>query len=683
MVAASCKSLPSLVLRFAVLSKHREQRYPLALLSFLLVLFIIASKRRGQPEPVPPQSPSSLRVKRDPPSLCTFAIIASSFHTVQQVRSTIDSVHSLQLPTTITHVVHFSSHNVPEIALLTDNYHRIASRRLYDDPVTALTTPLHASGNHTGVEVEIGSQGKPSTLWLVAGTVISPAALQWLSGAYAAYAHRPDVAAFALDTVSPVTRQVQKYESASSPMLSSMDHEEHAWKVVDMERLSSNSAFIYRSCPKISAILLNTVNVSPHFRPWALFAEWLQLRRGDWYRFPSGLGVDDTPFGMSAVPHRNWTRASWNVWLSKFLHEYQLGVVYPILGNDGQTVLAVNDHVQTGGAFPKTPTKHKLLKTTAGMRFEEDIVTLTGSGKSPEQEYFSKETVKRIVDVAKAQDGVISFTMVNKVFLETARSWLCNVDVGGFRPTGLVWAVTDYESYEALKDVPETTTVWLNEVKGGKETGHDFGNPGYWKLMLERTALITEILNEGVGVFAFETDAIWLESPFRYIQQLIDEEADMVGTINTRMEVSGNFFYLHPTLATRRLWGEITGEFEKAYGNAHLEDKNASSWTYIENDQSLLTKLVLRNETWRARYPVNLITLDMEKFVDGRWYDTEGGFYSSARARRPVVINNNFVIGVDKKTERAKSFGHWFWDEKKLRCDRPAVKRALTVRTKR
>lgn len=680
MVAASCKSLTSLVLRLVALGKSQEQRYALVLLSSLLLLFIIASRPRGQPETASPRSSPSLGAKRYPTSLSTFAIIVSAFHTVEQVRLTIDAIRSLRLPTTTTHIVHFSSHNVPEIASLTNNYHRIASRRLYDDPVTALTTPLHTSSNPTDVEVEVRSKGKQNlTLWIAAGTVISPAALQWLSGAYAAYAHRPDVAAFALDTVLPVTRQVDKHKSASSPILSSMDHEEHAWSVVDMEKLSSNSAFIYRSCPKISAILLNTVNVSPHFRPWPLFSEWLQLRRGDWYKFPSGLGVDDTPFGMSAVPHRNWTRASWNVWLSKFLHEYQLGVVYPILGNDGQLAIAFNDYMKPGGAFPKTTTKHKLLKRIDGMRFDEEIVTLTGNGQSPKEGYFSKDTIQRIVNVAKSQDGVISFSMVNKVFLETARSWLCNVDVGGFRPTGLVWAAADYESYEALKNVPGTTTIWLDEVKGGKQTGHNFGNPGYWKLMLERTALITEVLNEGVGVFAFETDAIWLENPFTYIQQVIDEEADMVGTINTRMEVSGNFFYLHPTLATRRLWREITSEFEKAYGKAQLEDKNASSWTYIENDQSLLTKLVLRNETWRARYPVNLIALDMEKFVDGRWYDAEGGFYSSARARRPVVINNNFVIGVDKKTERAKSFGHWFWDEKKLRCDLPAVKRALTV----
>lgn len=171
-----------------------------------------------------------------------------------------------------------------------------------------------------------------------------------------------------------------------------------------------------------------------------------------------------------------------------------------------------------------------------------------------------------------------------------------------------------------------------------------------------------------MGVFAFETDAVWFEDPMVYVQELVGEEADIVGTINTRMEVSGNFFHLRPTLATRRMWDEVTREFKKAYDGAKLEKKAAGSWTYIENDQSLLTRLVLRNDSWRQGYPLTFLTLDMERFADGRWYKPQEGFYKSARARKPVVVNNNFVIGVGAKTQRAKKWGHWFWDERKEKC---------------
>ena len=413
----------------------------------------------------------------------------------------------------------------------------------------------------------------------------------------------------------------------------------------------------YRLLPSegASAILMNSAT---HLSVWDTFSEWLLLRRSDWYKYPSGPGVDETPLGMSKLPESNWTRASWNVWFSKFLAEYRLAVLYPTVR------LSALDEKDL---YTGEPT----------FNLGEDLSVLDGGGHEVNDVSVKGETLREIVELGRQQGGVISFTMVNKVFLETAHSWVCNVDVGGFRPKGLLWAVTDEETREVLSEVPDSHTILLDEVKGGKETGHEFGNPGYWKLMLERTALIGDILRSGIAVFAFETDAIWLEDPQPWIDELVRQDADIVGTINTRLEVSGNFFYLRPTLPTRKLWDEIVTEFGKAYKAASFEKKKADSWTYIENDQSLLTKLVLRNETWRRSYPLSFLTLDMDKFADGRWYKPEEGFYKSARAREAVVINNNFVIGVDEKTTRAKKWGHWFWDEGTETCLEDVVRKAV------
>lgn len=427
------------------------------------------------------------------------------------------------------------------------------------------------------------------------------------------------------------------------------DHDNTVWK----ETVVSGDAFLYQLCVGGAAFVPNWAG---HMDVWGTFAEWLRLRRADWYRYPEGGGVDGTPLGMSALVERNWTRAAWNVWFSKFMTEYGLYAVYPgkVMARHGR--MDFGRDMKLGELFEGNGTFDIPIEA---QRFK-------GNGELGGEGKFA--AVGDIVELGRRQGGVVSFTMVNKVFMDTAKSWLCNVDVAGFRPRGLVWAVTDAETKEALQRVEGTAVVLLDEVKGGKETGHEFGNPGYWKLMLERTELIGEILRNGVAVFAFETDAIWLEDPEPYINELVQQDADIVGTINTRMEVSGNFFYLRPTLATRRLWDEIVTQFDRAFKNAHFEKKEASSWTYIENDQSLLTKLVLRNETWRRSYPLSFLTLDMERFVDGRWYTPEEGFYTSKRAREPVVINNNFVIGIEEKTARAKKWGHWFWDEKEEKC---------------
>lgn len=486
-----------------------------------------------------------------------------------------------------------------------------------------------------------------------AGTIVAQGALVWLWEARRMLGGRVDVAGFALDGARVRVKGPG------------------GWQILE----GGEGPFLYRLCIGGTAFMPNW---GPDLDVWGVFREWLALRRGDWYKYPGGLGVDDTPLSMGTAPERNWTRAAWNVWFSKFINEYELSVLYPNLLKT--QVLAMHPEHDRSRDVRLAPDEFRSFyphSSADAFKVTEEPPQYDATGRLVAEAKFKRENVDLIAKRGLEQGGVVSFTMVNKIFLDTAHSWLCNVDVAGFRPKGLVWAVTDEETRAVTLAIDGTHTVLLDEVQGGKETGHEFGNPGYWRLMLERTTLIGEILNRGIAVFAFETDAIWLEDPAPYIQQLVNENADIVGTINTRMEVSGNFFYLRPTLATRKLWNEITRQFEAAYKSARFEKKLASSWTYIQNDQSLLTNLVLRNETWRRNYPLSFLTLDMERFTDGRWYTPEKGFYTSDRARKPVMINNNFVIGVAEKTARAKKWGHWFWDERNRQCLDDVVRKAV------
>lgn len=565
------------------------------------------------------------------PNRLSIVIIASAEDKLSDVQFTYSSVVSADRNAYV-QLAHFTNTPDPDFAALVPIYRQISSRRPYDNPLLAL------------------SSDSPPTLLITAGTIVAPRALQWLDAARKIYAGRPDVAAFSLDAAIPMLRNRDSSESAP-------DHDPAAWRPVDP--LAPNDAFIFRTCPHATTIMFN--NQRPHFQPWHTFYEWITARRSIAFRFPSGSGIDNTPLSMAGLTERDWTPGRWNVWFSQFLHQYHVGVVYPNVGG----ALVKNEKMLPSGAFPLTT---QMYRGRGDWKLGEDIPTYLGSGRLVPLSYFSSETIANIVDLGKKQQGVISFTMVNKHFIDMSHSWLCNVDVPGFRPKGLVWVTTDAESYRAFRAYDNSKTIRLDEIKGGKDTGHDFGNPGYWKLMLERTELITEILNQGIAIFAFETDAIWLEDPMPYIEKLLAVDADMVGTINSRFEVSGNFFYLRPSLPTRRLWIEITNRFHDAYENAKFKDKKPDSWTYIQNDQSLLTNLVLRNSSWRGAHPLTFMTLDLEKFVDGQWYDAKKGIYSTKRAQNPVVINNNFVIGTNAKITRAKKHGHWFWDDKKKIC---------------
>lgn len=502
-------------------------------------------------------------------------------------------------------------------------------------------------------------------------TEVAPTYYAWLRDARRAYGDRPDVAGYSLESALVIRR------AASS-----------SWEPLPVKEMGSGS-FMYQALPGVGAF---SPQDSQDVSVWSTFAVWLTARASNWFRFPTvppHLVQPTSPFQGS-----NATRAHWSAWFSAFVRDYNLYVVYPPASLEG--VLAVGHRVDSrrfsmliaSGATAGAPATKALHSAALGsvsvpatpLRWTVHGHLASGldggGGVVDGSSLLSLAKVDEMVATARAAGGVLSMTVVNEVFLETAQSWLCNVDGGGFRPTNVVWATTDKASRDALSRVVGTNTVYLDEMRGGKSTGHDFGNPGYWRLMLERTALLSALVHRGVRVFAFETDQVWLEDPTPYIASRLAEGADMVGTINTRDEISGNFFYLRPTLQTRRLFDEIVRRFVDAYVSARLNKKSATSWTYIENDQSILTKLVLRNQTFQSAYPMRFETLDQERFVDGRWYVPEEAFYTSPAARQPVVINNNFIIGVEKKTLRAKQWGHWFLRDDGT-CDNAVVAKAV------
>ena len=271
--------------------------------------------------------------------------------------------------------------------------------------------------------------------------------------------------------------------------------------------------------------------------------------------------------------------------------------------------------------------------------------------------------------------------------------------------------------------------IRLSGVGGGQATGADgtpggrgdsFGAPGYWQLMLERTLLLSQLLDRGVGVLLFETDQVWMGNPMPDVLRLVSggcsadavrhpptagdggagpasalpigvpvRRADLVGTTNTRNEIMGNFLFLRPTLATRRLWSEVSIQFAAVYKRHKLARRRSSRALDIDNDQSLLTDLATRSRKqrrWTSTHPAaRVCVLPRNKYVDGRWYDAYSAsgkshafriHYRGSAAAAPVVINNNFIVGIPAKMSRAKRYGHWFVSSAGV-CDAQAVHRAV------
>lgn len=411
-----------------------------------------------------------------------------------------------------------------------------------------------------------------------------------------------------------------------------------------------DEVFLYQNLPFVAAFSPVDSEV------WRAFQRWFAAHRAEWFLWPTVVGAKDKK--DSAWGHyRGTSRAHWTLWFSRFCAEYNIYTVYP----------------RSHRPEPLPPVgRASALPPLSRFSFE---------GKKVEtNEQISAANLDKIIELGRRQGGSVSLTVVNSAFVETARSWICNVDVAEIRPPGVVWITTDDTAYDALREVSNAQTVRMTEFRGGQaRAGTSYGTPGYWLLMLERTQLISAILERGIGVFAFETDQIWLRDPVPFVQRLIHsgDEVDVVGTLDSRHEIGGNFLFLNPTLATRRVWREVCRRFEKAYKASKMEGHTSRFRRYMENDQSTLTKLIFFDEQFKSRNPVVFRALDTELFVDGRWYDSKSKEYTSARSQSPIVVNNNFLVGIENKKKRASEHGHWFVKSDGKTCDNLLVKRAV------
>nr|ATE86699.1 galactosyltransferase II [Gracilariopsis lemaneiformis] len=331
-----------------------------------------------------------------------------------------------------------------------------------------------------------------------------------------------------------------------------------------------------------------------------------------------------------------------------------------------------------------------------------------------------KSVLRRIAEFARSRGtSSISFTLATGAFLETTLSWLCNVAVLEIAPPAMVIVTSEEKVANALTEfmskhptLGQGTLIIAMDgaVKAITEADSPdkalrYGTAGYWMLMLQRTFLLRDLLDHGVSILHFETDQVWLSDPMPYIQHELKFESgsdsmiedyrypDMVVTRSAH-EIAGNFFYLRPSVSTRQLISTLVDRFYLSHKTS--VESLITRWRKrfsIANDQSLLTVLVLQTD-WlhRRRFPkVKYKVLNPELFVDGRWFwdfeDVEGRrvekrkYYTSESSLYPVILNNNYIEGVETKKSRAQRFGFWFvkerqGEEEDWTCDAEAVRQA-------
>lgn len=291
----------------------------------------------------------------------------------------------------------------------------------------------------------------------------------------------------------------------------------------------------------------------------------------------------------------------------------------------------------------------------------------------------SNEDLEVISAFASKNGNSITLVVVTHAYLELTLSWICNVQVGGFMPKGLIFLTSEAKTYEILKEIPNTETVLVNSLNGGnEETGTEYKTPGYWRLMLDRTILISNLLRMDIDVFLVETDSVWLRDPMHTISNytMQQESPEILGIMQSDRNINGGFLYVRSTIGTKYLYRYIEGSFKREFIRQGMDKVTSPSYRKgIKNDQTYLTHILFHDKSFQSKYKIKFQPLDANKFVFGNWYE-KNTFYG-VNAISPTVVNNNFIIGIDNKVARARRFGHWFLDDKTKKCSGAKVEAAI------
>lgn len=372
---------------------------------------------------------------------------------------------------------------------------------------------------------------------------------------------------------------------------------------------------------------------------WRTFLRWFSAQASDWYLRPTTLGEPNSTEMFWSEFNSNLI-SSWGYWLTLFCRTYEVSILYP--GEKKSTFIP-------GDNLPN------LCPVRLLSRF-----SYNGSLILEKHSQIPFKYLQQLLHFASTNDGVVSLTLITDAYIEIAKNWICNVDVAGFRPPGLVWIVTDDVAFKEMRTISGTKTIHLSELQGGKNAPI-FGTPGYWLLMLERTYLIRDLINYGCTVFLFETDQVWLRYPFSHMSHLSHGSSiDLIGALDGMSAIGGNLLYINPTITSRKLYFEICRRFEKIYRARKIFNKSENEYTLIQNDQTLLTNLVLYNSKFRSEFPVVFRLLDRELFVNGLWYRGSLSHYLTKRSQSPSLINVNYIKGVKVKVATMKKNNHFF-----------------------
>ena len=226
-------------------------------------------------------------------------------------------------------------------------------------------------------------------------------------------------------------------------------------------------------------------------------------------------------------------------------------------------------------------------------------------------------------------------------------SWVCNVNkFEVLHKTVLI--ATDFVSHQALSvHVPHVVLL-----ERDRSLDLSYGQAAYFEFMSFRAKIVEELLYRGNNIWLVESDSVWFADPFPYLQEIYDMDviAGQDGILSESIP-EGGFLFLNATSRTKVMWSDLRQQHERA-----LEEMSGTDNVGDAGSEMLMLPDHLKKVRWTF-FPKH-------RFVSGLWYTNTDMQATS----RPVIIQNNWIIGNREKINRAKAHGHWFLVESSMTC---------------
>ncbi|XP_041349561.1 UDP-D-xylose:L-fucose alpha-1,3-D-xylosyltransferase 3-like [Gigantopelta aegis] len=273
----------------------------------------------------------------------------------------------------------------------------------------------------------------------------------------------------------------------------------------------------------------------------------------------------------------------------------------------------------------------------------------------------TQNSTLKIINFAKqinARGLPVLLALVNKAYLPFVYSWLCNTMYMGIHRQVLFITTDSYSEKKITKDWPDVgafTVLDLDELSGAQE----YSKVGYVRLVVRRTEITLTLLKERIKLLLFEVDCLWFANPLSLCEKEAKGYDIVAASVSNRPGMVGfGFLYMLPTNTMIAFW--------ELHTHSGCRSRTLAG---SEADQPYLNRLI------KAKYAgikVNMLPLNL--LADGWWYNLSD---KEKKNIKPLIVNNNWVVGNKGKIQRAKRFGHWFWIEESGKCDTKLVNKTV------